>query len=137
MVSNIFVNLPVKDLERSKAFFAALGFTFNPQFTDEKAACMVIGENMFAMLLTEAFFQTFTKKVLVDAQKSTEVLIALSVGSRSAVEEIRDKALAAGASEARETQDHGFMFVCAFNDLDGHIWEVLWMDTSIIQTDAN
>lgn len=130
MVSNIFVNLPVKDLDRSMAFFAALGFTFNPQFTNEKAACMVIGENLFSMLLTEPFFQTFTKKPIADAHKTTEVLVALSVGSRSAVDEILQKALAAGVAESRDSQDHGFMYSRAFQDFDGHIWEIFWMDTS-------
>lgn len=130
MVSNIFVNLPVRDLEQSKVFFAALGFTFNPQFTDEKAACMVLGENLFSMLLSEPFFQSFTKLPVADARKTTEVLIALSVGSRSLVDELLGKALAAGAAEARDAQDHGFMYGRAFHDLDGHIWEIFWMDAS-------
>jgi uncharacterized protein len=133
MISSVFINLPVKDLDKSKAFFGALGVAFNPQFTDEKAACMVIGENMYSMLLTEPFFQFFTKLPIADAHKRTEMLVALSVGSRSVVDMVLEKALAAGATEAREAQDHGFMYGRAFHDLDGHIWEIVWMDMSGFQ----
>jgi predicted lactoylglutathione lyase len=129
----IFVNLPVKDLERSKAFFAKLGYTFNPQFTDENAACMVISETIFAMLLVQPYFQTFTPKKVADAKSTAEVLLALSCESRQEVQRIVDTALAAGGKEYKEPQDHGFMFVRVFEDLDGHCWEYLWMDPAHVQ----
>lgn len=133
MSTKIFVNLPVKDLSRTKAFFAKLGYTFNPQFTDEKAACMVISEDIYAMLLVEKFFKTFTKKQIADSTKTTEMLLALSFESREKVDEMMAKALAAGAKKAREPQDHGFMYERSFEDLDGHIWEIFWMDPAHIQ----
>lgn len=132
MHQQIYVNLPVKNLERTKAFFAGLGFAFNPQFTDDNAACMIIGENIHAMLLTEAYFQTFTKKPVADATKSTEVLIALSCDSRSAVDDLVAKALAAGGKAYREPQDHGFMYERSFEDPDGHQWELTYMDPSAV-----
>ena len=132
MSTKIFVNLPVKDLERSKAFFAKLGYSFNPQFTDERAACMVISEDIYTMLLAEPFFKTFTRKEIADAAKTTEVLVALSADSKGKVDEMLRKALAAGAKEAREPMEHEFMFGRSFEDLDGHIWEVIWMDPSAI-----
>lgn len=130
MVKQIFVNLPVSNLEATMEFFGKLGFTFNEQFTDENAACMVIGENLYTMLLTEAFFQTFIIKEIADTTKVTEVLNALSVESREEVDEMMAKALEAGANEPREPQDQGFMYSRAFEDLDGHIWEVFYMDMS-------
>lgn len=130
MVKQIFVNLPVSNLEATMEFFGKLGFTFNEQFTDENAACMVIGENLYTMLLTEAFFQTFITKEIADTTKVTEVLNALSVESREEVDEMMAKALEAGANEPREPQDQGFMYSRAFEDLDGHIWEVFYMDMS-------
>ncbi len=133
MVNNIFVNLPVVDLERSKAFFAALGFTYNPQFTDEKAACMLVGPNIFAMLLVEPFFQTFIKTPIANAHQSTEVLLGIGLESREKIDELLGIALAAGVIENREPQDHGFMYSRAFHDLDGHIWELIWMDPSVVQ----
>lgn len=136
MPTKIFVNLPVKDLERSKAFFSKLGYSFNPQFTDDNAACMVIGEDIYTMLLTEPFFKTFTKKDIADASKTTEVLVALSADSRSKVDEMLGKALAAGAREARASQEYDFMYGRSFEDLDGHIWEVFWMDPSAIKQAA-
>jgi len=129
---NIFVNLPVKDLNRSMAFFRELGFDFNPQFTDEKAACMVISDRIYAMLLTEPFFQTFTTKPTADATKQTEVIVALSAESREHVDEIGEKALSAGGSAAKEPVDHGFMYSRSFYDPDGHMWEVVYMDQSAI-----
>ena len=128
MTTKIFVNLPVEDLERSKAFFAKLGYRFNPQFTDETAACMVITDDIYAMLLTKAKFQEFTKKAIADATQTTEVLTCLSVDDKSKVDEILDAALQAGATEARDPMDYGFMYGRSFNDLDGHIWEIIWMD---------
>ncbi len=133
MATKIFVNLPVKDLQQSMAFFTALGFSFNPQFTDEKAACMILGEDSFVMLLVEEFFKTFTKKQIVDAHTSTEVLIALSADSREKVDEMAKNAIVAGGQEAREAKDHGFMYERSFFDLDGHNWEVMWMDPSAVQ----
>ena len=131
MTKQIFVNLPVKDLNKTKEFFTELGFAFNPQFTDENAACMIIGENIFAMLLVEKFFKNFipTKKIC-DAKKNTEVLVALSAESRKKVDEIIDRAIAAGGSEYRNAEDHGWMYGRSFEDIDGHIWEIFYMDES-------
>lgn len=128
MHQQIFVNLPVKDLERSKAFFGRLGYAFNPQFTNEQAACMVLGENLYAMLLVESFFQTFTHKPVHDARKATEVLTCLSCSSRQEVDDLVAKAVAAGARPADNKQDYGFMYGHGFEDLDGHGWELMWMD---------
>ena len=128
MTTKIFVNLPVEDLEKSKAFFAKLGYRFNPQFTDETAACMVITDDIYAMLLTKAKFKEFTKKAIADATQTTEVLTCLSVDSKAKVDEMLDAALEAGATEARDPMDYGFMYGRSFNDLDGHIWEIIWMD---------
>ena len=128
MFRQIFVNLPVKDLARSKAFFTALGLSFNPRFTNEQGACLEIGDNFFAMLLVEPFFQGFTQKPISDAHQSTEMLIALSVDSRAEVEEVMRKAVAAGATTPNPLVDHGFMLQHGFADLDGHQWEVFWMD---------
>lgn len=128
MVKQIFVNLPVKDLKKSMDFFSKLGFTFNPQFTDENAACMIIGENIYSMLLQEKFFKVFTKKEISDAKKTTEVLIAIDSNSRQEVNEMVSKAVAAGGSVYREPDDHGWMYSHSFEDLDGHQWEVLYMD---------
>lgn len=133
MATNIFVNLPVADLEASKAFFGKLGFTFNPQFTDETAAAMVIEENIFSMLLTHEKFKQFTPKAIADAKTVSEVLIAISRDSREAVGELFDKAIAAGGTQVRPGDDYGFMVSKAFADLDGHIWEVVWMDPSYVQ----
>ena len=124
----IFVNLPVRDLDASKAFFAALGYSFNPQFTDENAACMVISESIFVMLLVEPFFQTFTPQPLCDARRQTEVITCLSADSRKAVDGLVDKALAAGGTEPMPARDYGFMYQRGFQDLDGHLWEVAHMD---------
>jgi predicted lactoylglutathione lyase len=125
----IFVNLPVKNLEKSKAFFAALGYTFNEQFTDANAACMVIQEgSIHAMLLVEDFFKTFTDKSLTDTSKSTEVLLCLSCESRAEVDELVTKAVAAGGTVPRAPQDYGFMYGHGFQDIDGHLWELSYMD---------
>jgi predicted lactoylglutathione lyase len=129
----IFVNLPVKNLDKSVAFFTKLGYKFNPQFTDENATCMIIGDDIYAMLLVEKFFKTFTPKQLVDAKSSTEAITALSVESREAVDKIVNKALAAGARRYVEPKDHGFMYQWGFEDLDGHIWEYFWMDPTFVQ----
>ncbi|PWV51488.1 VOC family protein [Chitinophaga sp. S165] len=130
MATQIFVNLPVKDLEKTKAFFSAMGFSFNEQFTDEKAACLIIGENIFAMLLMEDFFRSFIKKDIADASKFAEVINAFSVETKERVNELVDKALAAGAVAYSEPQDYGWMYSRAFQDLDGHLWEVVFTDMS-------
>jgi predicted lactoylglutathione lyase len=130
----IFVNLPVRDLKRSMDFFAGLGFAFNLQFTDDKAACMIISEEAFVMLLTEPFFKTFTKKELCNTSTQTEGIFALSCSSRAEVDEIVKKAIAAGGKHALEPKDHGFMYNWSFYDLDDHHWEVLWMDPKAIQS---
>jgi predicted lactoylglutathione lyase len=128
MARQIFVNLPVKDVARTRAFFTALGFSFNPQFSDDKALCMVIADDIYAMLLAEPFFQGFTRKPVSDATKSTEVLVALSCESVAEVDALVAKALAAGGRAPVERKDHGFMVQHGFEDLDGHQWEVFWMD---------
>jgi len=133
MVSQMFVNLPVKDLKKSIAFFTKLGFTFNPQFTDETATCMIVSENVFVMLLTEQKFKAFTPKSICDATKSTEVLVAISLESRTAVDEIVGKAVAAGGATYNKPQDYGFMYTHGFQDLDGHIWEPFYMEPSAIK----
>ena len=132
MATNIFINLPVKNLDRSIAFFTALGYTFDPQFTDETATCMIVADNIFVMLLTEAKFKQFTPKALCDATKSTEVLLAISVEHRERVDELVRNAVAGGGSTYSEAQDHGFMYQHGFQDLDGHIWEVMYMDASAL-----
>lgn len=128
MNKQIFVNLPVTDLDKSKAFFSALGYTFNPQFSNENGACMIIAEDsIYAMLLTEAFFKTFTNKPIAKAHEVTEVLNCLSCESRQEVDDLVAKALAAGGKVPRPAQDHGFMYAHGFEDLDGHIWELVYM----------
>lgn len=133
MSTKVFVNLPVKDLEKSKAFFRSLGFTFNPQFTDDNAACMVISDHNYAMLLTQDYFKSFATKPISDAHKATEVLIALGLDKKDAVDDMVDKAVKAGGKEPKPMQDHGFMIVRTFEDLDGHTWEIMWMDPSHVQ----
>ncbi|MFO7447410.1 MAG: VOC family protein [Ignavibacteriaceae bacterium] len=128
MAKQIFVNLPVKDLKRSMDFFGKLGFSFNQQFTDDKGACMVITDNIYAMLLTEPFFKSFTNKEISDAKKTTEVLLALDAESREEVDNMIKKAVESGGSLYRDPQDHGWMYQHAFADPDGHQWEVIYMD---------
>ena len=129
----IFVNLAVDDLEASKKFFTELGYSINAQFSDETAASVVISDTIVAMLLTRQKYAEFTKKEIVDATKSSEVLLGLSAESREKVDELVEKAVAAGGSVSGETQDHGFMYGRAFDDLDGHTWEVIWMDPAAVQ----
>jgi uncharacterized protein len=133
MATKIFVNLPVKDLTRSMNFFTRLGFTFNPQFTDETAACMIVSDDIFVMLLTQAKFKEFTPKPICDATKSTEVLVCLSREHRDAVDELVRKALAAGGTTYAESKDYGFMYQHGFQDPDGHIWELIYMDPKALQ----
>ena len=128
MHKQIFVNLPVGNLPRSRAFFESLGLHFEPKFSNDQGACLVVGDNIFAMLLANDFFKTFTAKPIADATRSTEVLICLSCESRAEVDALVQKALAAGGTAPRAPQDHGFMYGHGFEDLDGHIWELVYMD---------
>lgn len=129
MSRKIFVNLPIKNMEKSQAFFKSLGFSFDPKFTNEQGACMVISEDHnYVMLLIEPFFQTFTKKSIVDSSKTIEVLVCLSCESRAEVDELVKKAVAAGGKTPNAPLDHGFMYGHGFEDIDGHIWELMWMD---------
>jgi hypothetical protein len=119
-------------LDKSIAFFKELGFTFNPQFTDENATCMIVSDDIYVMLLTEDYFKTFTPKPICDATRSTEVLVALSLDSRTAVDQMVEKAVAAGGTTYKEAQDHGFMYAHGFQDLEGHIWEVFFMEPGAV-----
>ncbi len=133
MSTKIFVNLPVKDLKASIEFFTRLGYSFNQQFTDETATCMIISDEIYAMLLTHDKFKMFTPKEICDATKSSEVLICLSCESREQVDEMVGKAVAAGGTIYNQPQDHGFMYGHGYQDLDGHIWELMWMDPNAIR----
>jgi uncharacterized protein len=133
MATKIFVNLPVKDLTKTTEFFTKLGFTFNPQFTDENATCMIVGEDIFVMLLVGKFFETFTKKEICDATKYTEVMVALSAESREKVDQTINRVIEAGGRESREPQDHGWMYGRSFEDINGHMWEIIHMDESAVK----
>ena len=133
MAIKIFVNLPVKSLAKSMAFFKGLGFGFNAQFTDERAACMVVSEYIYVMLLTHDKFKSFTPKAIADATKSTEVLVCLSCESRAKVDEMVRKAVDGGGTTYKQPEDHGFMYGHGFQDLDGHIWELVYMEPSAIK----
>ncbi|HEY3064718.1 MAG TPA: VOC family protein [Methylomirabilota bacterium] len=124
----IFVNMAVRDLKKSMQFFSTLGFQFNPKFTDDNAACMIVNDGAYVMLLTEPFFKGFTKREICDTTRQTEGLFALSCGSREEVDHLVKKAVSAGGTHAMEPQDHGFMYGWSFYDPDGHHWEVFWMD---------
>ncbi|MDQ6752026.1 MAG: VOC family protein [Actinomycetota bacterium] len=134
MNTSIFVNLPVSDLEASKAFYTALGYTINENFTDETAACIVLSDTIYAMLLTHAKFAEFTKQPIADTQTSTAAILALSAESREGVDALADKAIAAGGTQTYAPSDLGFMYSRAFRDLDGHHWEVLWMDAEAAES---
>ena len=127
MATQIFVNLPVKNLDQSVAFFTRLGYKFNPQFTDENATCMIVSDDIYVMLLVERYFKTFTPKPIADATKTTEVLLCLSCESRAQVDEMVTKAVAAGGTTPNKPQDHGFMYQHGYQDLDGHMWELVHM----------
>jgi uncharacterized protein len=133
--TKIFVNLPVKDLNKTIEFFTKLGFKFNPQFTDENATCMIVGDDIFVMLLIEKFFKTFTKKEISDTSKNTEVIVALSVEGRENVDQMMNRAIEYGGKESREPQDHGWMYGRCFEDIDGHLWEIIYMDKSALKND--
>ncbi|RSS79807.1 VOC family protein [Streptomyces sp. WAC06614] len=129
----IFVNLPVKDLDASKAFWTALGYSFDDRFTDETAACLVISDTIYAMLLTEAKFKEFTHKAVADTATTAQTLLCLSAAGREAVDALVDTAVGAGGTEPRPAMDHGFMYMRGFEDLDGHTWEIMWMDPAATQ----
>ncbi|MCL6736593.1 VOC family protein [Streptomyces neyagawaensis] len=129
----IFVNLPVNDLDASKKFFTELGYSINPQFSDENAASVVISDTIVAMLLTKPFYATFTKKEIADATRTSQVLLCLSAESREKVDELVEKAVAAGGTASEKVQDMDFMYGRAFDDLDGHTWEVVWMNPDVIE----
>jgi predicted lactoylglutathione lyase len=133
MATQIYENLPVKNLAKSVAFFRQLGYTFNARFTDEKAACMIVSDDIYVMLLVESFFKTFTLKPISDATQSTEVLLCLSCESRDQVDELVLKAVAAGATTPRPAVDHGFMYQHGYQDLDGHLWELMSMAPAAVQ----
>jgi predicted lactoylglutathione lyase len=135
VTTKIFVDLPAKDLNKTIEFFTKLGFKFNPQFTDENATCMIVGEDIFVMLLVEKFFKTFTKKEICDTSKNTEVIVALSVEGREKVDQMINKAIEAGGTESREPQDHGWMYGRSFEDINGHIWEIIYMDENALKND--
>ena len=128
----LFVNVPISDLQRSIEFFEALGFTFNQQFTDATATCMLVGEDAYFMLLDKARFAGFSKRPAGESRKQTNALFAFSLNSRAEVDEIVKKAVSAGGSLALDPQDHGFMYGWSFYDLDGHHWEVFWMDPAAV-----
>ena len=133
MSRSLFLNLAVSDLDRSVEFFRALGFEFNPQFTDETATCMIVGEDAFVMLLTKTRFSDFTTKELADPATQTEAITAVSADSREDVDKLADKALASGGSTANDPMDLGFMYSRSFHDPDGHLWEIMWMDPSAVE----
>jgi uncharacterized protein len=133
MTTQIFVNLPVKDLNETVDFFTKLGFAFNPQFTAENATCMIVNNDIFVMLLVEKFFKTFTKKELCDTTKDTEVIVALSTESREKVDQMINKVIEAGGKEHRKPQDHGWMYGRSFEDINGHLWEVIYMDKNALK----
>ncbi|MEO8001329.1 MAG: VOC family protein [Arenimonas sp.] len=126
-MKKVFINLPVKDLKSSKSFFEAIGFSFEPKFTNDMGACMVVESNIFVMLLTEDFFKTFTSKKVANANEITEAIICLSCGSKEEVDDLVRKVIAAGGTAPRAAQDHGFMYQHGFEDMDGHIWELAYM----------
>jgi predicted lactoylglutathione lyase len=136
MSRQLFVNLAVDDLDRSIAFFTALGFSFEPRFSDETGTCMIVGEDAYVMLLTKAKFEEFSKKPVVDASSQTEVLLAISAGSREGVDELADAALASGGSDANDPLDYTFMYSRSFQDPDGHVWEVVWMDEAAVDAEV-
>lgn len=127
MHKQIFVNLPIENMARSQAFFRALGYEFNPEFTNEQGACLVVGENLFVMLLVRDFYQTFTSKTIADARTTSEVLVCFSCDSREEVDALVAKAVAAGGTSPLPVQDLGFMYSRSFDDLDGHSWEFVHM----------
>jgi uncharacterized protein len=131
MHQQIYVNLPVRDLKKSRAFFEAMGYTFNPEFSNDQGACLMLGENLHAMLLTHEFFKTFVSRPIPDAKATTGVLVCVSCENRAQIDPLVAKAVAAGGSIPRPSVDHGFMYQHAFEDLDGHIWELVAMAAAV------
>lgn len=129
MIKQIFVNLPVKDLDRSIEFFTRLGFAFDPQLSNDSATCMIVSDHIFVMLLIEPLFKTFTDKAICDTRKKTEVLVCLAVDQRQRVDELVSKAMLAGGRALKQPQDHGFMYSHGFEDLDGHLWEIIYLSS--------
>ncbi|MET4096571.1 VOC family protein [Arthrobacter sp. UYCu712] len=136
MAKQMFLNLPVKDLDKTVEFFTALGFKFNPDFTDENATCMIVNDDAFVMLLVENYFKSFTSKQVADTGSAAEAIMAFSVDSREAVDEVVRTALTSGGTASEEAQDYGFMYTHSFQDPDGHLWEVFWMDPAGPPKDA-
>jgi uncharacterized protein len=136
MTRQLFVNLPVKDLDRAVKFFTALGFSFNPDFTDENATCMIVNDDAFVMLLVESYFKTFTTKSVAATAGSAEVIMSFALDSREAVDQSIRTALTSGGTASEEAQDYGFMYTHSFQDPDGHLWEVFWMDPAGPPKDA-
>jgi uncharacterized protein len=132
LTTKLFVNLPVNDLNKTIKFFTHLGFTFNPQFTDENATCMIIGNESFVMFLVEKFFKNFTNKEICNATDKTEVILALSVKNRGQVDNMITKVIEAGGKEYMKSQDHGWMYYRSFEDINGHVWEIVYMDENSI-----
>ena len=132
MINAIFLNIPIENLKRSVDFFSALGFTFNPQFTSEDSTCMIIGENMYSMLVEREKFSTFIEKPIAD-KSTVEMLISLSCESSDKVRELSEKAFSLGARQINDAEDHGFMYSWGFEDLDGHIWDLFWMNPEHVQ----
>ena len=136
MTRQLFVNLPVKDLAKTVEFFTALGFSFNPDFTDENASCMIVNDDAYVMLLVESYFKTFTSKTVADARSTSEAIMSFSLESREAVDQLVRTALTSGGTPSEEAQDYGFMYTHSFQDPDGHLWEVFWMDPAGPPKDA-
>ncbi|WP_377890518.1 VOC family protein [Alkalihalobacillus sp. R86527] len=129
--NQVYINIPVKNVDASISFFRELGFEFNADYTDDNAACMVVNNNTFVMLLVEEYFQSFTKKEIVNAKESTEAILAIGVNRREEVDTLVEKALDSGGEASSDPVDHGFMYVSSFQDLDGHLWEVMSMEKKI------
>lgn len=128
MTTQIYVNLPVKNLDKTMKFYSKIGFKFNPKFTDKKGACMIVGKDMFVMLVVEKFFQTFTKKKIINSRKDIETIMGLSADSRKKVDQMVSAAIKAGGIEPKPAVDHGWMYGRDFEDPDGHLWEIIYMD---------
>ncbi|MEN9751695.1 MAG: hypothetical protein RLZZ600_742 [Actinomycetota bacterium] len=132
MFNSIFVNLPVENLKRSVAFFTELGFTFNAQFTDETSTCMIVGDNLYVMLIEHAKFSGFVDKKIAP-KDSVEAILAFSCDSADHVRTLSEKAISMGARKINDPEDHGFMFSWGFEDLDGHLWDLFWMNPEHVQ----
>jgi predicted lactoylglutathione lyase len=137
MERKIFINLPVRDLNKTSTFFARMGYSFDPQFSDEKAKCMIISDDIYVMLLTEPFFKSFTGKDIPDTSKTSEVILSLNEESREAVDNFMEKCISAGGKDLTKPQEMDFMYTRSFEDPDGHLWEVFWMDMARMRVESN